>query len=263
MVILNCSYKIIKNEIFLIHPFLRIKIKNHFQIIFFAICLSIPSFASAQGSSSIELVYSDAFDDRGRDDQSLVTYMQSNTWSFGDSFYFIDLLNLGNFENAGTTYIEWGPRLSLGKILFDKPINFGLIKDIYLIGELDYLHNKWTEKVTVLGGLSVDLAIPNFQFFKVHLFNRNDPTLEGHTQQVTFSWSLPFTLWSKNFSFLGFFDYTDSEGGNASSYQGQPQLLWKLNEKVSIGLEYLYWHNRGGRAGFNESAMQGVFKVNF
>ena len=217
----------------------------------------------AWGADSLELLYSDAFDGRGKDDQSLMTFVHNNDWTYGTNFYFVDASNLGNFENAGNTYIEWGPRLSPGKLFNNKPISFGLIRDVYLAGELDYLKNKNIEKLTVLGGISFELAMPGFRFFNMHLFNRNDPTLPGHTEQITFSWNLPFSLWQQNFSIGGFLDLTGSEGSNASSYQGQPQLLWELNDRVFVGLEYLYWHNKAGRAGFNESAMQGVFRINF
>lgn len=223
----------------------------------------LPFSANAQGTDSVELVHSNAYDRRADQEQTILTYVHSQTWSFGDNFYFLDMANLGNFENAGNTYFEWGPRLSPGKIFGDGSLNAGLIRDIYLIGELDYVKNKAVEKAVFLGGLSVDLAFPGFRFFKVHLFNRNDPTLTGHTQQLTLAWNLPFTFWNNNFSFQGFFDYTGREATSASNYQGQPQLLWEMNDRVSLGLEYLYWHNKTGRAGFNESAMQGVFKVIF
>lgn len=237
-------------------------LKKYFLLLLFIIAPAYCSQANAQGSDSLELVYSDAYDRRGRDGQSLVTYKHSRTLSFGDNFYFLDLSNLGNFENAGNTYFEWGPRISPAKIFGDGPAAFGLIRDFYLIGELDYVHNKNVEKATYLAGLSVDLAVPGFRFFKVHVFNRNDPTITGHTQQMTIAWNYSFRFWNKNFSFEGFYDYTGSEGSSASNYQAQPQLLWLLHDRVSIGLEYLYWKNKTGRAGFNESAMQAVFKIN-
>ncbi len=236
------------------------------KVLQWLLCVSIyflPLPVNAQGSDSVEFVHSNAYDKRANQGQTILTYVHSQTWSFGDNFYFLDMANLGNFENAGNTYFEWGPRLSPGKIFGDGPISAGLIRDIYLIGELDYVKNKAVEKAVFLGGLSVDLALPGFRFFKVHLFNRNDPTLTGHTQQLTLAWNLPFTFWNNNFAFQGFFDYTGSEATSASNYQGQPQLLWEMNDRVFLGLEYLYWHNKTGRAGFNESALQGVFKVIF
>ncbi len=237
--------------------------KNLPFLVFFIFSLFSYPQVNAQGVDFLDLVYSDAFDGRGRDGQSLLTYQHSRTWSFGDNFYFLDLSNLGNFENAGNTYFEWGPRISPGKTIGDGPVSLGLIRDFYLIGELDYVHNKFVEKTSFLAGLSVDLAIPGFSFFKLQLFNRKDPKLAGHTQQMTIAWSFPFTLWNNNFSIGGFFDYTGSEGTSASNYQTQPQLMWELNDRLFIGLEYLYWHNKTGRAGFNESAMQGVVKINF
>jgi nucleoside-specific outer membrane channel protein Tsx len=225
--------------------------------------LFLSADVSAQGSDSLELVYSDAFDRRGRADQSLATFKHSRTWSIGDNFYFFDLANLGNYENAGNTYFEWGPRLSPGKIFNDKATSFGPIRDVYLIGELDYIHNKFVEKAIYLAGLSVDVAIPGFRFFKLHLFNRNDPTLPGHTEQMTIVWNFPFSLWNQDFVFEGFYDLTGSEANTASNYHAQPQLLWQMHERIFVGLEYMYWHNKTGIAGFNESAMQGVFRVNF
>ena len=153
-----------------------------------------PVLANAQGSDSVEFVYSDAYDQRGRDEQTILTYVHSNTWDIGDNFYFLDLSNLGNFENAGSTYFEWRPRLSPGKMFGDGPTKLGFINDFYLTGEFDYIKNKRVEKAVLLGGLSVDLEIPGFQFFKLNLFNRNDPTLMGHTQQMTIAWNSPFNL---------------------------------------------------------------------
>ena len=221
------------------------------------------SHANAQGSDALELLYSDAYDGRGRDGQSQLTYKHSRTWSFGDNFYFLNLSNLGNFENAGNTYFEWGPRISPGKILGEGPTSFGLIRDVYLISEIDYVQNKNVEKATFLAGLSVDLALPGFQFFKLHLFNRNDPTISGHTQQMTIAWNYPFTLLNRKLSYAGFYDLAASEGASASNYLTQSQVLWHMRDRVYLGLEYLYWHNKIGRAGFNESAMQAVFRINF
>ncbi|PCJ41536.1 MAG: hypothetical protein COA71_08240 [SAR86 cluster bacterium] len=80
---------------------------------------------------------------------------------------------------------------------------------------------------------------------------------------MTIAWNYPFIFWNKNFSFEGFYDITGSEGTSASHYQAQPQILWKVHDKLYLGVEYLYWHNKTGRAGFNESAMQAVVRINF
>ncbi len=233
------------------------------QLLLCASIYSSPIAANAQGSDSIEFLYSEGFDVPGQSEQSLLTYKHSRTWSIGDNFYFLDMSNLGNFENAGNTYFEWGPRLSPGKIFGDGPLVFGLIKDIYLVGELNYVNNKFVEKASFLAGPSVDLDIPGFRFFKLHLMNRNDPTLAGHTQQITMAWNFPFTLGRHSFSFEGFYDIVGKEGRASSQYHGQPQLIWYLHDKVSVGIEYMYWKNKTGRSGFNESALQGMIKYTF
>ena len=226
------------------------------------VTLSAPGL-QAQTSHQLELLYSDAYDRRGRDDQLVATYKNSTDWQSGDSFFFIDMAHLGNFENAGNTYLEWQPRLSLGQLLGDKPLAFGLFEDFYLIGEFDHVHNKHVTKNTYLGGLSTNLDLPGFAFFKLSLMVRNDPTVSGHTQQLALSWNYPFSLAGQRFSVEGFMDAAGSEGNSPSYYIVQPQLLWKYSERLNFGLEYAYWRNKSGLTGFNESAMQVMLRFAF
>ncbi len=237
--------------------------KKYFLLIIIIFSPLICSLANAQGSDSLEILYSEGFDDPGKEEQAVATFKHSRTWSIGDNFYFFDLTNLGDFENDGGLYFEWGPRLSPGKLIANRPLSFGLIKDIYLIGELDYVHNKHVEKAIYLTGVSLDLGFPGFQFFKLHLMNRNDPTIPGHTQLLTMSWDYPFSLGGRDFSFEGYYDAVPGEGNRASYYLTQPQLVWRMHEKISLGIEYSYWHNKNGIAGFNESALQGMLRINF
>lgn len=240
-------------------------LSHHKLLAFFSVFLLsiIPFKLLAQSSHQLEILYSDAFDRRGRDDQLVATYKHSTDWNLGDSFFFIDMSHLGNYENAGNTYLEWQPRLSLGEILGDEPLSYGLFEDFYLIGEFDHVHNKRVSKNTYLAGLSTNLDLPGFIFFKMSLMIRNDPTISGHTQQVSMSWNYPFTIGEHNFSVEGFFDAANGEGNNPSYYHGQPQLLWKYSEQINFGIEYLYWHNKNGITGFNESAMQGMLRIIF
>lgn len=239
--------------------------RNFFEVIFTVSALLL-SFSStetfAQGNRQLELLYSDAFDGRGRDDQMVLTYKQNNDWAIGDSFLFLDVAHLGNLENAGNFYFEWQPRLSLGEILSDGPLAFGPFEDIYLMGEFDHVHNKRVQKNTYLAGLSTNLAVPGFRFLKLALLARNDPTVSGHAPQLTMSWNYPFNLGGQAFSFEGFLDAAASEGTAPSYTIAQPQFLWSYNSSFKFGLEYNYWRNKG-RVGFNETAWQLMARFTF
>jgi nucleoside-specific outer membrane channel protein Tsx len=221
-----------------------------------------PAHVQAQPNRQLELLYSDAFDGRGREDQMIATYKQNNTWSVGDSFLFLSMAHLGNIENDGNFYFEWQPRLSLGKLFQDTPLGLGPFSDLFFMAEIDRVHNKRVQKNTYLAGLSSDLALPGFRFFKFSLLARNDPTQTGSTGQITLSWNYPIRLGSQQFSIEGFLDSAGTEG-NASNYTIiQPQFLWTYNQLLKFGLEYNYWHNKG-RAGFNESAWQLMMRFTF
>jgi nucleoside-specific outer membrane channel protein Tsx len=231
--------------------------------VFCAVLLAFsPLSVMAQGNHQLELLYSDTFDGRGRDDQMVFTYKQNNDWEIGDSFLFLDVAHLGNLENAGNFYFEWQPRLSLGKILSDGPLAFGPFEDIYLMGEFDHVHNKRVQKNTYLAGLSTNLAVPGFRFLKLALLARNDPTVSGHAPQLTMSWNYPFNLGGQAFSFEGFLDAAASEGTAPSYTIAQPQFLWSYNSSFKFGLEYNYWRNKG-RVGFNETAWQLMARFTF
>lgn len=235
----------------------------------FAMCLGLAVIAVssaenalAQGNRQLELLYSDAFDGRGREDQMILTFKQNNEWEVGDSFLFLDAAHLGNLENDGNFYMEWQPRLSLGKIFGDAPLAFGLLEDIFLMGELDHVHNKRVVKDAYLVGLSTNLAVPGFRFLKFALLSRNDPTVSGHTEQISLSWNYAFNLGGRAFSVEGFMDAAASEGSAPSYTIVQPQFLWNYNQQFKFGLEYNYWRNKG-RVGFNETAWQVMLRFTF
>src|SRR5690606_23619772 len=128
-------------------------------------------------------------------------------------------------------YAEWGPRLSLGRAFGNAPLTLGPIRDVYLVGELNHVNSKHVTKTSYLGGVSVDIAVPGFRFVKLSLMNRNDPTLSGHTQQMSLVWNYPFSIGGNNFTFEGFMDYVGGEGGGRTSMHTQPQLLWNLRPR--------------------------------
>lgn len=219
--------------------------------------------AQAPEINLIEGLYSSGYDGRSKRAMGVLTYRHVKPWSIGDNFFFADLTNVGNFENAGSTYVEWGPRLSLGRTLGAAPWRFGLVRDVYLVGELNYSRNKSGSNTTPLAGVSVDLGIPGFQVFKMHLEYRDDPDLRGHTGQVTTIYNYPFRLLGQQFAIEGFLDFVRGEAGRADAVHGQPQLVWKWRPHLDLGLEWQYWHNKLGREGYTESAVQALLRYTF
>jgi nucleoside-specific outer membrane channel protein Tsx len=137
------------------------------------------------------------------------------------------------------------------------------VRDVYLVGELNYSRSKRGSNATLLEGVSVDLALPGFQVFKLHLERRDDPDLPGDTGQITTIYNYPFRIGAQQFAIEGFLDFTRGEGNNADTLHGQPQLVWKWRPHLDLGVEWQYWHNKLGRNGFTESVLQGMFRYTF
>jgi len=194
---------------------------------------------------------------------AVMTFRHAKPWGKGDNFFFIDVSNPDNYNRGGNLYMEWGPRLSLGKIFKDQPIQFGIIKDFYLVGELNHVHNPHVVKTIPLYGISVDLDIPGFSMFKLNMVKRDDPHLKGKSEQMSMIWNYPFKLFGNSFLFEGFMDIVSNEGATPASLHTQPQLVWKPMQKLNVGIEYQYWSNKNGRKGFTESVLQGMVRWNF
>jgi nucleoside-specific outer membrane channel protein Tsx len=192
----------------------------------------------------------------GKDSRALFTFEHANTFTYGDSFLFID-----HTIDTGT-YGEFSPRLSLGKMT-GNDISIGFIKDLYVSSNFEFGKNI---KTRFLIGGAVDLDIPGFVFFKVNVFRRNDPKLVGSTHQVTLAWLKPFQIGNADFVFEGFADFSGSEGVSSSNELIVPKLTYDLGKsfgnpgKISIGIEFSYWHNKFGLKGVTEAVPQFVAK---
>jgi len=229
----------------------------------FACLLSAALHAQIVSTSQAELLYSDSYKARAEPDEGIFSFKNSTSFSKGDSFLFADFQNIGNYRNAGSFYGEWTPRLSLGKTFGDGPSSAGLVRDVFVVGELNYVYNQVFTNVIRLGGVGVDLNVPGFAFLKVHLFYRDDARQQGHPAQGTLVWNYPFVIAGQNFTFEGFADYTGSTGNTHPSFISQPALVWKPVPKLNLGLELQYWNNKAGRKGLRESALQAMVRWNF
>ncbi len=230
-----------------------------------ALCLLLPAIGKAEFTtfSQVELLYSTAYDHREKSNEGIVSLKNASSFAYGDSFRFGDFQNAGNSHNAGSGSAEWGPRLSLGKTFGDGPVDKGIIHDVYTMIELNYVYNQDFSNVIRLGGVSVDLNMPGFAFFKVHALRRSDPRQIGNSWQGTLVWNMPFRILGQDFVFEGFADYGERTGNTHPTLITQPALVWKTTERFNMGLEYQYWYNKFGVHGLMESAMQGMVRWNF
>ncbi|MFW0776556.1 MAG: hypothetical protein ACN2B6_02415 [Rickettsiales bacterium] len=193
----------------------------------------------------------------GSQDRSLITFEHANGWTYGDFFMFVDY----TFPDDGDTayYAEFSPRFSLGKIT-GRDFSYGIIKDILVSTAIE---KPKYQKARYLYGGAIDLSLPGFDFFSNNLYVRDDPTLHGKTWQVTLAWKRPFTIGRTSWVTEGFADFAGAEGGARPNQLIVPRLLLDVGaltnigeNKVWVGMEYSYWHNKFGVDGKTESVPQ-------
>lgn len=218
--------------------------------------LAFPLFVCAANFSSTkaEFLYGWNYERKSKEG-FILTLANVTGWNYGDSFFFIDVGNVDDREETDGVHMEWGPRLSLLRTV-GSGARDGFLKDFYIIGQTDIDANRFTNKVTLMGGLSVDLNVPGFLFFKTHVQYRDDPTFDGGSVQFSLVWNAPFKIGNQKFSFEGFLDYTTDEGDSKNNLLTQPQLLWHATDNIALGIEYQYWYNRLGIDGLTESTPQ-------
>ncbi|MFP5465076.1 MAG: outer membrane protein OmpK [Gammaproteobacteria bacterium] len=208
------------------------------------------------------------------DESSIVTIEHFNVWKYGDNFLFVDITNPdGEGDAFGTTtegdgsfYAEISPRLSIGKIFFDKELSSGIVKDLLFTSTLEIPESPVEQ--TWLYGLAVDLNLPKFQFFQVNWYMRDNQASGIDTgQQVTLVWALPFKLGPVPLVFEGFFDYAWGEDPLQDNIITAPRLLVDVGDlmgvgagKLQAGVEYQIWRNKFGIDDMDEDVAQAMVK---
>ena len=208
------------------------------------------------------------------DEASIITIEHFNVWKYGDNFIFVDITNPDREGDAfGTTteadgsyYAEISPRLSIGKMFFDKELSWGLVKDVLFTSTLEIPESPVEQ--TWLYGLAVDLNLPKFQFFQVNWYIRNNQASGIDTgQQVTLAWGAPFKIGPVPMVFEGFFDYAWGEDPLQDNIITAPRLLVDVGDlagigagKLQAGVEYQIWRNKFGIDGMDEDVAQAMVK---
>ncbi len=196
----------------------------------------------------------------------ILTFQHASSWSLGDSFFFIDLLDdsVADGFNDIEFYGEWYPTLSVGR-LADQTIGGGPLRDIAFIGGINVDGDanvfKW------LPGARFSWDVPGFVFFNTDVTafidaskgtNNGGAPRTDDSFMVDVSWGAAFDLGSQSFWFTGHMEYiggTTNEFGDPQDgwILAQPQLGWDIGKTLTgsanqlfLGVEYQYWRNKLG-----------------
>ena len=206
-------------------------------------------------TGNIQILRGEGFE-LGPSERTIVTVEHANRWSGGDVFVFTDFAFSG--DGSLGVYGEITPRFSLER-LFDLDFGDGLVRDIHVT--LNYERGEQGLE-RYLGGLSADLDLPGFVFFKVMALHRDDPTRPGSTEQLTLAWNRPVTIGSTHLLFKGFYDISGGEGAGVANTLIVPRALVNLGSltgdpgNIWAGIEWQYWDNKFGVDGVTENVVQ-------
>ena len=215
-------------------------------------------------SSKVEILAGD-YEERSNDKETIFTFANATGFSKGDTFFFVDVGDASERDSTGGIHSEFNARLSVPRT-FGVGKSAGILKDFYLVGQLDFDGGQFANKTTTMVGVGVDWKIPGFKFVKTNLLYRDDPTKSGASEQFQLIWNKGFNLGSQKFSFEGFLDYTTSEGtgfGSESNTLTQPTIVWHATKHLGFGLEYQYWQNRIGAKDVDEKVPQLMARFTF
>ncbi len=193
----------------------------------------------------------------GSKQRTIMTIEHANRWTYGDFYMFADL----TFPDQGQFffYVEPTLRFSLGKIA-GRDLTFGVVKDVYLAVNAELPK---AARVRLLAGVSADLDLPGFKFFKVNMLSRDNLALPGSTYQLTVVWKRPFQIGKARFLVEGFADFAGHEDIAVANQLIVPRFLLDAGSlvggaenKLFVGVEWQYWRNKFGVSGVTESAPQ-------
>lgn len=202
------------------------------------------------------------------------TLQHASGWSFGDLFFFFDMIDPeeGSFDIYGEAYVNF----SLGKIT-NLDVSFGPIQDIGLIFGFNWAADANVRKY--LPGARLSWDIPGFLFLNTDITAYLDGSggvssggapSESNSFMTDGNWSYPFNIGDVSFGIEGHIEYIGSrvnEFGDDVSWWilGQPQLRLDLGKllynrlgQLFIGTEYQFWINKLGDPSTDESAFQAL-----
>jgi nucleoside-specific outer membrane channel protein Tsx len=253
-----------------------------FAPVFALFCLALVGFSSTAlaadwRNTELHVLHGDAYREPYNPNdvsKSIVTLQQVAGYQQGRYFFFVDVLQSNSHDvHATEVYGEAYGSLSLSK-LTGIPLQNRWLRDINLTVGLNYGHKSYPDyrvnPRVILAGVTVDFNLPAFSYLNLDIlayadrgrFDGRDNGCHAETYQLTPVWKLPFSLGAAKFSFEGFADVIGKHGDCERQILAQPQLRWDVghhfdtSDKLYLGVEYQYWHNKFGIEGLRESHPQ-------
>lgn len=211
------------------------------------------------GSFSLSYLQGDNYE-VGEASRAVLTIEHASGHNWGDNFFFLD--HMTNEDDNVSNYMELAPRLSLS-YLSGAALNIGILKDVLIA-------TTWEggDFNNYLYGIGFALEIPGFRYVGIN-FYQCDNELWDDDEQVTLTWGLPFRLGRVEFLYDGFLDFSTKSDTNAAETNFTSQLKWNLASFLSlkaplfVGIEYVYWTNKFGIDGVDESNPNLLLKWHF
>ncbi len=197
----------------------------------------------------------------GDNEKTVATFEFASGNSWGDQFFFLDYLSSENGDRQ--TYFEWSPRYHL------MTIEQSRLKALFIATTIESSNfsgengssNSFTN---YLFGLGASFELPYFNFTKLNVYRRNNEQ-SADNYQTTFSWAVPIG----DLYYDGFIDWTSTSKDKRSSLNFTSQLKYNLGDlfstenRIYIGIEYVYWRNKFGIKDVDEKNVNLLLKYHF
>ncbi|RUO78939.1 nucleoside-binding protein [Idiomarina tyrosinivorans] len=189
----------------------------------------------------------------GDNDRQVFTFEHTAATSWGDSFLFVDRIESDN--GFTETYGELSPRLQVTDWSND------WISGLYVATTWEFgdgFNN-------YLIGPGIGVKAPGFDYLNFNLYRRSNEFYESN-YQLTTTWGLALGP----LYYDGFIDWSSASNGHAAEMNFTSQLKYNIaplvglgDDKLYVGIEYVFWNNKFGIDGIDERNANLLIKYHF
>lgn len=191
----------------------------------------------------------------GDNSREVLSFEHTAGTTWGDSFMFFDRLT--SSDGSVETYGEFTARIKLTE--FD-----GVFKNLYVVPSMEMGPGN-----NYLLGLGTDINTSIFDFATLTLFARDNNDGDA-SMQATFVWGMPVgPLYYDGFIDLATgvdntqFGDTEMQMNFTSQLKYDLGPMFQLENKLFVGIEYVFWNNKFGVDGIDERNMNLLVKMHF